>query len=222
MNLTMAAGPSPLQLGLVAVTISLDTFAAAVALGTRLDRSHWFRLSVIFAVVGGVAPLLGVILGVLASGVVAQVASGLGVLVLAALGGWFLHSARTGGGGGGSYGDESRPGGGVGRPNGGAQSAGPLPDLRGREGESSDLALGSILLLALGLSSDNVLVGLGLGLQGGVPALLGGITALSVLLATLGGLALGSLGFAWFGRGAVVLAGLLLIGLAIAFLVGSG
>jgi hypothetical protein len=70
----------------------------------------------------------------------------------------------------------------------------------------------------MGLSSDNVLVGLGLGLQGGAPAILGGITAVSVFGATLTGLALGALGMARFGRGAIGMAGVLLLGLALAFL----
>jgi putative Mn2+ efflux pump MntP len=201
MSVVTAGSTSSLQLVLVAITISLDTFAAALALGTRLERPHWFRVALVFAVVGGIAPLLGVILGILASEIVAQVASGLGVLVLAALGGWFLHSALTGGRG----------------PH--DANSGAMLSTAGAEG--SDLALGALFVLALGLSSDNVVVGLGLGLQGGVPAILGGMTALSVFFSTLGGLALGSLGFTWFGQGALGVAGLLLLGLAVAFLVGS-
>jgi len=196
----MGAGLSPLQLAVVAFTISLDTFAAAIALGTQVPRRRWFRIGLVFAVVGGVAPLLGLALGAMASGILASIASGLGILVLAALGGWFLHSAVV------------------------AKGAPSLPPVQAAG--SSAIALdgprwltpGPLFLLALGLSSDNVLVGLGLGLQGGVPALLGGITALSVFAATLMGLALGSRGMARFGRGALGTAGVLLLGLALAFL----
>lgn len=206
MILFSAGEPSPLQLGLVAVTISLDTFAAAIALGTRLRRQHWVRVALVFAMVGGIAPLFGIVLGSVASEMASQIASGLGVLVLAALGGWFLHSAVTG------RKDASQAFPGMGRS---------VEEARASEGDAS-IATGPLLILALGLSSDNVLVGLGLGLQGNVPAVLGGVTAISVFGATLTGLALGALGLVWFGRGAVAMAGCLLLGLAIAFLVGGG
>jgi manganese efflux pump family protein len=197
--LQTGAGLSALQLAVVAVTISLDTFAAAIALGTQVPRRLWFRIALVFAVVGGVAPLLGLTLGTIASGFLASLASGLGVLVLAALGGWFLHSAVT-----------------RGAPSV-SQAEGEILSDSGAAGQPW-LTPGPLFLLALGLSSDNVLVGLGLGLQGGVPALLGGVTALSVFAATLTGLTLGSLGMARFGRGALGMAGLLLLGLALAFL----
>jgi manganese efflux pump family protein len=175
------------QLYLVAVAISLDTFAAAIALGTRTAPAGWIRVAAVFAVAGGLFPLVGMWVGLLASGLLTQVAGGVGALVLAGLGGWFLHGALTGG-------DAPLPG--------HIQALKP------------EMPLGGLVLLSMGLSSDNLLVGLGLGLQGGMTLLLGALTAFSVFCATLTGLWLGRMKKLWFGRAAEGLAGVLLLGLA--------
>lgn len=182
-----------LELYLVAVAISLDSFAASLALGTRLPRRRWPTVAVVFALSGGSLPVVGMWLGVMASGVMTRLAGGIGALVLAALGGWFLHSALF------KRGDD-------GAAQGPGSGGGPLP-------------LGALLLLALGLSSDNLLVGLGLGLQGQGAWLLGIITAGSVFGATLTGLWLGRTKRKLFGRLAEGLAGVLLLGLAAHLLV---
>jgi manganese efflux pump family protein len=173
-----------IQLYLVAVAISLDTFAASLALGTRTPPAGWLRVATVFGISGGLFPVVGMYLGLLASGVLAQVAGALGALVLAGLGGWFLHGAF----------DDEPPG--------------HLPSGKG------EIPLGGLVLLAMGLSSDNLLVGLGLGLQGGTTVLLGALTAFSVFCATLTGLWLGKMKQTWFGRWAEALAGILLLGLA--------
>jgi manganese efflux pump family protein len=183
------------ELYLVAVAISLDSFAASLAMGTRVRRRGWLRVAVVFAVSGGSLPVLGMWMGAMASGALTRLAGGVGALVLAGLGGWFLHGAlrpRQGDGAG---------AGGLDRPDG-------------------QVPLGGLLLLALGLSSDNLLVGLGLGLQGETTWLLGALTAFSVFGATLTGLWLGRTKRKLFGRVAEGLAGLLLLGLAAYLLVG--
>jgi manganese efflux pump family protein len=209
------------HLYLVAVAISLDTFAAALALGTRTAPSGWLRVAAVFAVSGGLFPVIGMWIGLLASGLLTQVAGGVGALVLAGLGGWFLHGALTGG--------DAR----IGVPAAPKPAAlpryEPLPELApgtppdllvGRappvpiRAVQAELPLGGLVLLAMGLSSDNLLVGLGLGLQGGTTVLLGVLTAFSVFCATLTGLWLGRLKKLWFGRAAEGLAGVLLLGLA--------
>lgn len=177
------------ELYLVAVAISLDSFAASLALGTRVRRRGWLRVALVFAVSGGSLPVLGMWIGFLASGALARLAGGVGALVLAGLGGWFLHAALRPG--------ESARGG-----------AGPT------WGPDGHIPAGGLILLALGLSSDNLLVGLGLGLQGATTYLLGALTALSVFGATLTGLWLGRKKRELFGRVAEGLAGLLLLGLA--------
>ncbi|TVP44734.1 MAG: hypothetical protein EA350_10930 [Gemmatimonadales bacterium] len=171
------------ELYLVAVAISLDTFAAAIALGTRTPPRSWLRVAVVFAVSGGIFPLLGMGLGLLASGMLAQVAGGLGVLVIAGLGVWFLHGA-----------------------------------IRPATREVSDagtLPWGGLVLLSVGLSSDNLIVGLGLGLHGGTTVLLGALTMASVFGATLTGLWLGRTKKTRFGVAAEALAGVLLLALAV-------
>jgi manganese efflux pump family protein len=185
------------ELYLVAVAISLDTFAASLALGTRTPPSGWIRVAVVFALSGGIFPLVGMGVGVLASGILAQAAQLLGVVVLGGLGIWFLVTAWRSP----AYPSGQRP----------------APP---RGGRGSVLSLGSLVLLSFGLSSDNLLVGLGLGLQGGATLVLGFITGVSVFGASITGLWLGRLKVSWFGRGAQALAGLLLLGLALFFLLG--
>ncbi len=238
------------QLYLVAVAISLDTFAASLALGTRTPPSGWLRVAVAFGASGGLFPVVGMWVGLLASGVMAQLAGGLGALVLAGLGGWFLHGAIGGGGplkGPVPLEDEPGPV----DPHAPVhplspahappppyeppevQAPGTPPDLLvgrppaeaiplRRPGIPAELPLGGLVLLAMGLSSDNLLVGLGLGLQGGTTVLLGLLTAFSVFCATLTGLWLGRLKQLWFGRAAEALAGVLLIGLAVYLLLAGG
>ncbi len=196
------------QLYLFAVVISLDTFAASLALGTRTRPAGWLRIATVFAISGGLFPVLGLTLGLLAAGFLAQVAQWLGVLVLAGLGLWFVFAAWR---------DPDHP---PGHLPFALQPAG-IPPHEGEGTSRSDrLPLASLVLLAVGLSSDNLLVGLGLGLHGGATFLLGLLTAGSVFGATLTGLWLGRLNVVWFGRGAEAVSGFLLIGLATWFAFG--
>lgn len=184
-----------IELYLVAVAISLDCFAAALALGTRIRPRGWLRVGVVFALLGGAFPVLGMWLGVMASGALARLAGVTGALVLAGLGGWFLHGAL-------------RPGPGT-----------VAPAHLGRFQE--EIPTGGLVLLSVGVSSDNLLVGLGFGLQGEPTFLLGAVTAFSVFGATLTGLWLGQTKRKLFGRVAEGLAGVLLLGLAAWLLLGG-
>jgi putative Mn2+ efflux pump MntP len=206
-----------LELYLVAVAISLDTFAASMALGTRLRPRGWLRVALVFALIGGAFPVAGMAMGLLASGAMAQVAGGLGALVLAGLGGWFLHGAWKGSEAGGAGhlpgldpAAEGLPGA-IGAP-GSPEAAGGGGRAAGSDGAT--LPLGGLVLLSVGLSSDNLLVGLGVGLQGGTTLLLGVLTSMSVFGATLTGLWLGRRKRLRFGRVAEGLAGVLLLLLA--------
>jgi manganese efflux pump family protein len=139
----------------------------------------------IFALVGALAPGVGILAGQLTSRWLPQLATALGVLVLATLGGWMLHGAAT----------------------------------SKRGGLNADaLGGGSVLLLAMGLSSDNLVVGLGLGLQGASPLGLMLATFVMVGLGSWIGLRVGAAGGRHWGRGALALAGILLLGLALDFL----
>jgi len=193
------------SLYLVAVAISLDTFAASVAMGTRVRLGDWLRIAGVFAVSGGIFPLAGMWVGFLASALLAQVAQLLGAIVLAGLGLWFLVTA---------FASPDHPPGhlpGILAPKQ-AEPAGPV------SGGERRMPLGRLILLSFGLSSDNLLVGLGLGLQGGATLILGLLTGASVFGATLTGLWLGRLKVSWFGRGAEAVAGVVLVGLALVFL----
>lgn len=178
-----------IELVLVALTISLDTFAASLAMGTRPLATARFRIAMVFALVGGSFPVLGMLVGRLLAGPTAAFAEILSVVVLAGLGGWLLNQARH------------DPGSGL-----------PSPDRAPR-------GMG-LLLLAIGLSTDNLLVGVGLGLQNSASVQLGLLTVGFVFVTTLVGLELGKRKRLYMGRWAEAAAGLLLIALAAAFLLG--
>jgi len=207
------------QLALVAVAISLDTFAAGVGLGTRTHRREWLRIALIFAVSGGLFPLVGMWIGVVATGLMAQVAEAVGIVVLAGLGLWFMISAWRSA--------DSMPGHLRGWLPHGPPGAPLDPNRRestttvavaGRAPETPvTLGLGPLIALSMGLSADNLLVGLGLGLYGGGNMILGAFVSVAVFVSTLLGLTLGRLKVQWFGRGAEALAGLLILGLAAFF-----
>lgn len=211
------------QLALVAVAISLDTFAAGIGLGTRTRRREWLKIAVFFAVSGGFFPIVGMWVGTVATGILTQVAEVVGILVLAGLGSWFLYGAWRSA--------DPTPG-----HLGGwlihAPPGAPLdPDRDVGPGDEADglghvpsqrLAVGPLLALSLGLSADNLMVGLGLGLYAGAHFILGAFVGVAVFLSTLAGLTLGRLKMQWFGRSAEAIAGLLILGLALFFLVSRG
>ena len=73
-----------------AVVISLDSFAASLALGVLGIRRHWLRIGVTFALVGAASPLAGLWLGANLSGRLAGYGEWLGSMALLLLGIWLL------------------------------------------------------------------------------------------------------------------------------------
>lgn len=164
--------------------ISLDSFAAAVGLGTREARARFARIAMVFGVVGGAFPVVGLLLGRSLSGFMGAWASLLAGSILIGLGIWLTVAAR------------------------GAPARAPLGHPRPRRRPLQGAAL---LGLAAGLSTDNLVAGFALGLHGADTILLGLLTFLSVLLASLLGLHLGAAGQARLGARAGALTGLLLM-----------
>jgi manganese efflux pump family protein len=139
----------------VALVISADNFAAALALGSLGQRRRAWRVALTFGVFGAAAPVVGILLGRTLSAYLQQYAEWIGIGVLAALGTWTLWHARRG-----SVGERA------------ARRAS-----RGR----------GLLLLAGGVSVDNLVVGVGLGLHGAATWVVGPAAgAIIVLLSFLG------------------------------------
>jgi manganese efflux pump family protein len=167
-----------LALGLA---MSVDGFAAAVALGSLGLRKRHLRVA---AALGGAAflfPVAGILLGTALSGLQARVAEWAGIGALVALGGWTLLRARREA----SPGDSSRM-----RPSAGAFG---------------------LLLLAASLSMDNLVIGLGLGLHGRGSWLVGAAAGLFTFTAALLGLRMGVAGRRQWGTRATHAAGVLLL-----------
>lgn len=176
----------------MAGVISLDAFAAAVGLGTREPRERWWRIAGVFAVVGGAFPVLGLLLGQVASGVVGTWAEVMAAAILAGLGVWLIVGSR------------------------GAPARAPL----GRPVRRRPLQGVALLGLAAGLSTDNLVAGFALGLHGVHTLALGLLTTVSVFLVTGLGLRLGAAGRARLGARAGVVTGFFLIALGAWVLLG--
>jgi manganese efflux pump family protein len=182
----MPHGLHPVELLLVSLSISLDSFAAALALGTAIPRHRRWRVPPVFALFGGGFPMLGVVLGSWLSNTVQQFARLASAGVLAAVGLWMLRSAWS------AFRDSDDDG-----------------DARSARGVA-------LPLLAAGLSMDNLAVGLGLGLHGAHTLWLGAAAGAAVLAATWLGLLLGAHGHARWRIGALFGAAGLLLGLGVA------
>ena len=80
---------NPLSILLVALSMSTDAFAAAVAKGTALDRPQWreaFRTGLIFGSIEGATPLIGWAAGRAASGYIAAFDHWVAFVLLAGIG----------------------------------------------------------------------------------------------------------------------------------------
>jgi manganese efflux pump family protein len=84
---------------LVSFAISLDNFAATLALGSRTSPARRLPVALIFAFWGGLSPMLGIVLGRTLLGAVETYATLVGSVVLVLLGVWTIVSALRGGGG---------------------------------------------------------------------------------------------------------------------------
>jgi manganese efflux pump family protein len=86
-------GPTLLELGLIAFAISLDNLAATLVLGTGTPARARPKIAGIFALFGGVAPILGIWVGRGISGSVEAVGTWIGTGALAAIGIWTVVRA---------------------------------------------------------------------------------------------------------------------------------
>jgi manganese efflux pump family protein len=84
---------NPIELLLVSLTISLDTFAAGLAIGARDEQRRGWRIAGAFGLVGGLFLVLGLWAGGAVSRTVRELAEWLGAVVLAGLGLWTLRSS---------------------------------------------------------------------------------------------------------------------------------
>jgi manganese efflux pump family protein len=82
-----------LEILLAAIAISLDNLAVALALGTRSRTPERYRIAGIFAMFGGAAPVLGILLGRSISALATTWAEWIGVAALAMIGAWTIRNA---------------------------------------------------------------------------------------------------------------------------------
>jgi putative Mn2+ efflux pump MntP len=174
------------ELIVVAITMGLDNFAAAVALGTLGEAVRRWRIASVFAAFGAAAPMLGVAAGRGIAGALEVWAGWVGVALLAGLGAWAVWNAWRG---------EDAVG--ERRARGAATGAG-------------------LLALAATLSVDNLAIGFGLGLHEAGVVAVGLAAGTAVFVTTLAGLEVGRAGRRRWGRWAAGAAGVMLIGIAVA------
>ena len=188
-----------LQLIPAALGISLDTFAAALALGARTQRGDRERVAVTFAIVGGISPVIGVLMGRTARAWLEGAAGLLGAAILAGLGIWLLAQARS------SWRSQPR-----------------FPEVEGSrlpndgKGIRFRPPITGLVAISLALSPDNFLIGVGTGLHEGGSVMLGFLAAIFIYLAVHVGLHLGAMGRQRFGSWALAGGGVVLIFLAMA------
>lgn len=89
---------TPLKIALLVLSLGLDTFTVAVALGIAgIGRRERFRAGATFALFEGGMPLAGFLLGRLISGAVGAIASLIGIAVLFGVGVWMVYESVAGG-----------------------------------------------------------------------------------------------------------------------------
>jgi putative Mn2+ efflux pump MntP len=177
------------KLFVVALTLSLNNFAVALALGALGHAKQRWRVAAAFGAFEFGVPLLGIWLGQQAAGIVAERAGWIGAMLLGLMGVWTLFTARRD---------------------------------RGSDERLNERMVhwDRLVVLAAGLSVDNLVVGLGLGLRGFPPLAMAATIAGSVLAFIFLGLALGSVARRHWEQRAEIAAGILLIGLAGAMTLG--
>lgn len=132
-----------LSLLLIAGSVGLDNFAAAIAIGlSGVDRSVRVRVAVVFGLFEAGMPIVGLVAGRGVSSSLGSRAHIVGGLLLIAVGAHTLFGALRGGGEDGDGGGDS-----------GGDAAGRL----------AGATLKRLIVLAAGLSIDNLIVGFALG-----------------------------------------------------------
>jgi putative Mn2+ efflux pump MntP len=86
-----------LSLAVLVLSLGIDTFAVAVALGIAgLSPRQRLRVGISFAAFEGVMPVVGFVLGRSVSNALGDVASGTGIAVLFGVGLWMLYESLHG------------------------------------------------------------------------------------------------------------------------------
>lgn len=86
-----------LKLALLVLSLGIDTFAVAVALGiSGIGRRNRLRVGISFAAFEGGMPLVGFLVGRLVSGVLGEVAAIAGIVVLFGVGAWMIYEGVAG------------------------------------------------------------------------------------------------------------------------------
>lgn len=180
---------TPVAIGLLALSMSADAFAAALGRGARHRPTlpEALKTGLVFGVVEGITPVIGWGLGLAAAGFVAAIDHWIAFVLLGLVGGRMIWEAAT--------------------PGRGADD-GPKPSGRW-----------SLLATAVGTSVDACVVGVTLALIGAPIAVIAvAIGATTFALATLG-LLVGKAAGTRFGSIVELLGGLLLIGIGAQILI---
>jgi putative Mn2+ efflux pump MntP len=86
-----------LKLGVLVLSLGLDTFTVAVGLGmSGVGRSDRLRVGASFALFEGGMPLVGFIIGRAAGGLLGDLASAIGIVVLFGVGAWIVLETVSG------------------------------------------------------------------------------------------------------------------------------
>lgn len=181
-----------LALLLVAVSVGVDNFAAAIAIGVSgVDARTRLRVGLVFGAFEAGMPVLGLVIGAQTAGLLGHAARWTGAGLLIAAGGYAIIAAAR----------EQ------------AESRRRTP---GASPRTTSTALGPLLLTGLALSLDNLVVGFALGASH-TPVVVGAVV-IGVVSAglSLAGLEVGARAGKWAGARAEQLAGLLLILVGIA------
>ncbi|CAN5792680.1 manganese efflux pump MntP family protein [soil metagenome] len=187
----MTSAPHLLEALALGLVMSVDGFAAAVALGAMGQRRRYWQIAAVLGIFALVFPLVGMTAGGALFGTLAIVAEWIGILTLIALGVWTIATARRASMGSARV-NHARP-----------ATAGP-----------------GILLLGASLSTDNFVIGFGVGLHGSGSWLVGPAAGMLTFAAVYAGLQAGRSGRRTWGTLATYAAGISL--LFIALLLGLG
>ena len=179
---------NPLTILALALGMSTDAFAAAVARGAahRPPLPAAIRAGLVFGLIEATAPVLGWFAGRAAAGYVQQVDHWIAFILLALVGGHMIRESRDG-----DADDDASP-----------RSAGLAP----------------LVLTAIGTSIDSAAIGVGLAFIGVSIWLVAASIGLSTFLATTVGMLIGRRVGARFGKRAELLGGITLIGIGLAIL----
>jgi manganese efflux pump family protein len=194
-----------LALLLVAVSVGVDNFAAAIAIGVSgVDVRTRLQVGLVFGAFEAGMPVLGLVIGAQVAGPLGHAARWVGAALLIAVGGYAIFAAER---------EQARSRAGTAATAGDRDEAEQEPPDGARR---APVAFGRLLLSGLALSLDNLVVGFALG-TAHISIWLGAIV-IGVVSAglSLAGLELGARAGRWAGERSEQLAGALLIFVGVA------